>query len=106
MRRQQFAAGVSCSVCIPYLYVSEQNGQLVDTTQEPGTPGHLLWLNGKPQIRHPCEQDVEGDLAFQPREWCPEAHMDPLAKGDVPVGFRAAQFEVVWIWETSGIAVS
>ena len=43
----------------------------------------IAWRPGQPQLWQAGEQAGQGDLQLQPGQWCPDAEMQPPAKGQV-----------------------
>src|ERR671921_954315 len=83
----------------------EQDRQAWEPAQEAAPPAHLLDGNRQPQLREPPEQRSEGDLPFNTGQRRPEAGVDALAEGDVPVSVGPADVEDIRVYEPLGIPV-
>src|SRR5215217_8468284 len=83
----------------------EQDRQASEPAQEAAAPAYLLGSNRQPQLREPSEQRAEGDLSLDARQRRPEADVDTLTKGDVPVGAGTGNVEDVGVREPRWIPV-
>ena len=66
---------------------------------------HLLGRDRQPQLWVPSEKRAEGDLPLYACQRRPEADVDALAEGEVPVGLGPADVEDVRVREPPGIPV-
>src|SRR5215212_5962530 len=83
----------------------EQDRQAREPAQEAAAPAYLLGRNRQPQLRELPKQRAEGDLPLHARQRRPEADVDALTKGDVPVGVGTGDVEDVGVREPLGIPV-
>ena len=77
----------------------EQDQHAREPAQEAAaSPVHLLVGYPQPQLRKSLEQRGEGDLLpLNTCQWRPEADVDALAKGDVPVDIGSADIEDIQV---------